>query len=250
MRYAIIIGAGPAGLTAAYELLTRTDILPIVIEQDKQPGGLSKTVDHHGNKIDIGGHRFFSKSEKVVNWWLHFLPLDPASAGKDLHIRYRGNSASFQHTGATVADEQQVMMLRPRKSRIYFKRQFFNYPIRLSGSTLLKLGLPKTLRIAFGILRAQQVKDKLVVRVKKAYPSYFGGYENFGVVQEFLDRIDNLYLVGRNGMHRYNNSDHSMLTAMAAVENIITGRKDKMNIWEINTEDVYHEEKIPGRSDN
>ncbi len=96
---------------------------------------------------------------------------------------------------------------------------------------------------AINILNPQQVKDQLVVKVKKAYPSYFGGYENFNLVQHFLDKINNLYLIGRNGMHRYNNSDHSMLTAMAAVENIIAGRKDKTNIWEINTEDEYHEEQ-------
>ena len=96
---------------------------------------------------------------------------------------------------------------------------------------------------SIGIVNAQDVKDTLVVKVKKAYPSYFGGYANFNVVRDFVDKIENLYLIGRNGMHRYNNSDHSMLTAMAAVENIITGRKDKTNIWEINTEDEYHEER-------
>jgi protoporphyrinogen oxidase len=99
------------------------------------------------------------------------------------------------------------------------------------------------------MLHAEDVKDTLVVRVKKAYPSYFGGYESFSLVQAFLDKIDNLYLIGRNGMHRYNNSDHSMLTAMAAVENIITGRKDKKNIWEINTEDEYHEEQHTAPND-
>ena len=519
MRYAIITGAGPAGLTAAYELLTKTDILPVIFEQDKQPGGLSKTIDHHGNKIDIGGHRFFSKSEKVIKWWLHFLPLETGSAGNDFHIQYKGESTSFTSTDKTVTYESQVMMLRPRKSRIYFENKFFDYPLRFSGSTLRKLGIFKTIRFGFsytyaklfphkpeqslahffrnrfgqelyktffkdytekvwgvpcerlpatwgqqrvkdlnigkvikhafksiftnnktinqsgtstslieqfmypkhgpgqmweavageieklggkiyynttvsavngnsngqvqsvevtdnatgvkkiyegdyffstmpvkelvkkinhlpvpdqvreaaesleyrdflivgiltsalaikegdaaftdnwiyiqdkhikagriqffhnwspymvkhpgdvwigaeyfcnendafwqqddetiaaaaiaemqaiGILDALQVKDKLVVKVKKAYPSYFGGYGNFSVVQDFIDKIDNLFLIGRNGMHRYNNSDHSMLTAMAAVENIITGRKDKTNIWEINTEDEYHEEQ-------
>lgn len=96
---------------------------------------------------------------------------------------------------------------------------------------------------SIGIVNAQDVKDTLVVKVKKAYPSYFGGYANFNVVRDFVDKIENLYLIGRNGMHRYNNSDHSMLTAMAAVENIIAGRKNKTNIWEINTEDEYHEER-------
>jgi protoporphyrinogen oxidase len=93
-----------------------------------------------------------------------------------------------------------------------------------------------------GILRKEDVLDALVVKVEKAYPSYYGAYKHFGVVREFLDRIENLYPVGRNGMHRYNNSDHSMLTAMTAVENIITGTTDKSNIWEINIGDEYHEE--------
>ena len=75
MKTAVIIGAGPAGLTAAYELLTKTDIKPIIVEADIQVGGLSKTIDYKGNKIDIGGHRFFSKSKKVIDWWLKFLPL-------------------------------------------------------------------------------------------------------------------------------------------------------------------------------
>lgn len=519
MKNAIIIGAGPAGLTAAYELLTKTDIVPIIFEQDGQPGGLSKTIDFHGNKIDIGGHRFFSKSEKVVNWWLQFLPLDPADNHKDFHIQYRGNSAAYNHSAYAVTDDNQVMMLRPRKSRIFFENRFFDYPLQLSVQTLRKLGFYKTIRIAFtyvrakwfprkpeqsladffcnrfgselyhtffedytrkvwgvpceklpatwgkqrvkdlnisklikhafktlfntntsihqdgtstslieqfmyprfgpgqmwetvageirkrggkiyyhstatalnagsegrlvsaevtnnitgittthegdyffstmpvrelvtklrhlpvpeevrqaagsleyrdflivgilasslaikeknkdftdnwiyiqdrgiragriqffhnwspymvqspgdiwmgveyfcnetdafwlqedkaiaaeavgemeaiGLLNAEEVKDTFVVKVKKAYPSYFGGYDQFSIVQRFLDGIENLYLVGRNGMHRYNNSDHSMLTAMAAVENILTGRKDKKNIWEVNTDDEYHEEK-------
>jgi hypothetical protein len=82
-----------------------------------------------------------------------------------------------------------------------------------------------------------------VARVKKAYPSYYGSYHHFNTVQQFADTIENLFLVGRNGMHRYNNSDHSMLTAMTAVENIVNGRKDKKNIWDINTEETYHEER-------
>lgn len=518
-RKAIIMGGGPAGLTAAYELLIHSDIIPIIIEQDKQPGGLSKTIDHNGNKIDIGGHRFFSKSEKVVNWWLNFLPLEAGNTGENIHIHYKGKSASFTNTSKITAHEGQAMMLRPRKSRIYFQNNFFDYPLRFNGSTLRKLGISKTIRIglyyiyaklfphkpeqnlthffrnrfgkelyetffkdytekvwgvpceelpatwgqqrvkdlnigkvvkhafrsifvpnkaidqsgtstslieqfmyprygpgqmwetvaqeiekrggrifydttltaingdnnrriqsvevinkttgqkkiyegdyffstmpvkelvkkvnglsvpekvshaadsleyrdflivgilasalaikesdgtftdnwiyiqdknisagriqffhnwspymvksagdiwigveyfcnetdefwqrddeliamsaiqemqSIGIVNAQDVKDTLVVKVKKAYPSYFGGYANFNVVRDFVDKIENLYLIGRNGMHRYNNSDHSMLTAMAAVENIITGRKDKTNIWEINTEDEYHEER-------
>jgi protoporphyrinogen oxidase len=517
MKTAIIIGAGPAGLTAAWELLTKTDIVPIVVEADKQVGGLSKTVQYGGNKIDIGGHRFFSKSAKVINWWLQFLPLDAAAAVNDINIHYQQKNAGFTITDSQTGHGDKVMMVRPRKSRIYYHRKFFDYPLQLNGTTIRNLGFVKMMRIgtsylraklfpvkpeenlaqffrnrfgnelyetffkdytekvwgvpcekippswgqqrikdlnvskvlrhafvslfktnktirqkgtstslieqflypkygpgqmwetvaaeverlggtimlnttvtklsgngnnaltsvtvtgdkgtttlhgdyffstmpvkelvdnleqipvprevmavataleyrdflivgiladelavkdagtgepvkdnwiyiqdntvkagrlqifnnwspfmvsnpnqtwlgveyfcnetdafwqlddqaikdiavkemvSIGILRAGQVKDTVVVKVKKAYPSYYGSYERFAVVQSFLNSIDNLFLIGRNGMHRYNNSDHSMLTAMTAVENIIQGISDKQNIWEVNTEDEYHE---------
>ncbi|HEY4207277.1 MAG TPA: NAD(P)/FAD-dependent oxidoreductase [Puia sp.] len=504
MQTAIIIGAGPAGLTAAYELLTRTDIIPVVIEADKQVGGLSKTIHFKGNRIDIGGHRFFSKSQKVVDWWLHFLPLASAQAGE-----------LPEH----AVNEDRFMLLRSRRSRIYYKRNFFDYPLQISRAMIRRLGRWKMVRIglsylrakafpirrednleqffinrfgrelyrtffseytekvwgvpcnqipaswgrqrikdldivrllrhwlknlfrrdtsvhqkntstslieqflypkfgpgqmwetvaeevtrrggrimlhtavtsltgdgaskltavgvkdlitgenmtiqgeyfistmpvkelildlrsipvpaevrqiseglqyrdflivgillcrlsledkdnapirdnwiyiqdngikagrlqffhnwspfmvarpenswlgveyfcnesdelwqrgdeeikafalaemeSIGILSKEDVKDAVVVKVKKAYPSYYGKYDQFQVVRDFLEKIINLYPVGRNGMHRYNNSDHSMLTAMAAVDNIGSGRTDKSNIWDINTEDSYHEE--------
>jgi len=90
---------------------------------------------------------------------------------------------------------------------------------------------------------AADVLDGVVVRVPKAYPAYVGAYAQFGLVREWLDAIPNLFLVGRNGMHRYNNQDHSMLTAKAAVENIVAGRTDKTNLWSINVDDDYLEEK-------
>jgi len=93
------------------------------------------------------------------------------------------------------------------------------------------------------IIDRADVLDSIVVRVPKTYPAYFGSYDDFHVVREHLDRIPNLFLVGRNGMHRYNNQDHSMLTAMTAVENIRDGVASKDNIWAVNTEEEYHEEK-------
>ena len=80
-------------------------------------------------------------------------------------------------------------------------------------------------------------------RVKKAYPAYFGAYAEFGGVRRYLDAIPNLYCVGRNGQHRYNNMDHSMLTAFAAVDCIINGAADKSAVWDVNTENEYHESK-------
>jgi len=76
MKTAIIIGAGPAGLTAALELLRRTDIRPIVLEKSDYMGGISRTVNYKGNRMDIGGHRFFSKSDRVMNWWLDVMPAE------------------------------------------------------------------------------------------------------------------------------------------------------------------------------
>ncbi|MEO5683586.1 MAG: NAD(P)/FAD-dependent oxidoreductase [Chitinophagaceae bacterium] len=520
-KTAIIIGAGPAGLTAAYELLTKTDIIPVILEADSQVGGLSKTINYKGNKIDIGGHRFFSKSQRVINWWLHFLPLDAAAKQQHIDIQYQHNHAAFDIPAAFVGRGDNIMMVRPRKSRIYYQRKFFDYPLQLNGKTIANLGLLKMMRIgnsyayaklfpvkpednlaqffsnrfgkelyetffkdytekvwgvpcekipaswgqqrikdlnvskvlrhaitalfssnktiqqkgtstslieqflypkfgpgqmwetvaaevqrlggtillntqlkhlygnnaqqltrasatnlvtgettdwnadyffssmpvkelfaqlrnipvaanvqaiaqqleyrdflivgilasdlvvkesngtglvkdnwiyiqdskvkagriqvfnnwspfmvadpgkvwlgveyfcnetddfwqqddkviaaaavkemaSIGILDPAQVEDCMVARVKKAYPSYYGSYNNFNVVQQFTDTIENLFLIGRNGMHRYNNSDHSMLTAMTAVENIMNGRKDKGNIWSINTEESYHEEE-------
>lgn len=85
--------------------------------------------------------------------------------------------------------------------------------------------------------------DSTIIRMPKTYPAYFGTYPEFGRIREYTDQIENLFLVGRNGMHKYNNQDHSMLTSMAAVENIIKGIKSKDNIWNVNSESEYHEEK-------
>src|ERR1700759_588295 len=87
-QQAIIIGAGPAGLTAAYELLKRTDIVPIILEKSDDIGGIFKTVNYKGNRIDIGGHRFFSKSDRVMNWWLNMMPIEP-SPQKEFTVTYQ-----------------------------------------------------------------------------------------------------------------------------------------------------------------
>ncbi len=94
-----------------------------------------------------------------------------------------------------------------------------------------------------GIIDKQDVIDSVVIRMPKAYPGYFGSYEHFDVVRNFTDRFDNLFLIGRTGMHRYNNQDHSMLSAMVAVENVVNDVRTKDNIWAVNTEEQYHEEK-------
>jgi protoporphyrinogen oxidase len=94
-----------------------------------------------------------------------------------------------------------------------------------------------------GLADSGDMLDTIVLRVPKAYPGYFGSYADFDQIQGFVDAIPNLFLVGRNGMHRYNNQDHSMLTARCAAEAVIAGSRDKAPLWAINIDDDYHEEK-------
>lgn len=511
-QQAIIIGAGPAGLTAAHELLTRSDILPIVLEKSGYMGGLSRTVEYKGNRLDIGGHRFFSKSDRIVDWWLRRMPLEQNGP----ETKVAGGDGSDRRTDGDGC----TMLLRSRKSRIYFLRKFFEYPVSLSVQTLKNLGMRRTLMIGLsylrvaifpprhvenledffisrfgrelyktffksytekvwgvpcdrisaewgaqrikglsikkailhffrtlvkpaddmrqkntetslieqfmyprlgpgqfwetvakdvvalggeivtdfnvdgldiqgdrvlrvsgidsdgsrrdfegdhvistmpvkellnafrpgapeevrkisnslqyrdfitvgllvkqlvvrdevspnglirdnwiyiqepevkagrlqifnnwspymvadakkvwigveyfcnqgdalwnladdemaalakieletiGIIRSSDVLDSTVIHMEKAYPAYFGSYQQFPELRVFLDGFKNLFLIGRNGMHSYNNMDHSMLAAMTAVDNIIAGRTDKSNIWSVNTEEEYHEEQM------
>ena len=522
-KSAVIVGAGPAGLTAALEFLRRSDIKPIVLESSGEIGGISRTVRYKGNRMDIGGHRFFSKSDRVMEWWLNVMPVE-AGADASQAISYQNKSRALpevenRRSAETAETTDLVMLIRPRKSRIYYLRRFFDYPITLAADTLGKLGLVRTVKIGFsyiasrlkqitpeknledffinrfgrqlyltffksytekvwgtpcneisaewgaqrikglsltsaakhflkkafgkkakadlsqkgtdtslierflypkfgpgqlwehvarmvidmggeihmhtqvdtihadnrhitgvsarneagerltysgdyyfstmpmrelvnaldipvpanvkevsdglqyrdfitvglladklsvhepdggllkdnwiyiqepdvllgrlqifnnwspymvadpskvwigleyfcyenddlwkmpdeelkkfgaselekiGILKTAHVLDGHVVRVPKTYPAYFGTYSRFDELRSFTEEFDNLYLVGRNGMHKYNNQDHSMLTAMTAVDNIIAGNFDKRSLWEINTEQEYHEQK-------
>lgn len=541
-KTAIIIGAGPAGLTAAYELVTKTNILPLVFEATDEIGGISRTCRFKGNRIDIGGHRFFSKSDRVMEWWLNILPMQGAPAQDDLVLgrdswkteaESHRRTTSSSHCQSTptpdpeVADE--VMLVRQRLSRIMFLRTFFDYPVSLSLNTVTNLGFRRMVAIAIsyawakcfpirdmrsledffinqfgsalyktffrdytekvwgvscreipadwgaqrikglslatalvhalkrivsrnsvidqktvetsliesflypkfgpgqlwetvaaqvqshggqlhmnhrivkihtdadqitgvdvehqpsgkqstimgdyffssmpvrelivafgstvprtvqevahglqyrdfmtvgiltkkllitnatarktinnvipdnwiyiqesdvrvgrlqiynnwspylivdpetvwvgmeyfctegddlwttpddafakfavaelakiGMVDPADVLDCTVIRVPKAYPAYFGTFKEFGTIRKYADRFANLFLVGRNGMHRYNNMDHSMLTAMTAVENIMQGKTEKDNVWGINAEADYHETKNSATGD-
>lgn len=517
-KIAVIAGAGPAGLTAAYELLKRTDIRPIVCEASSAIGGIAQTYNYKGNRIDIGGHRFFSKSDRVMQWWFNILPLQGAPASD---TEEKGHKIDYG-SGPDPESNDRVMLQRPRLSRIFYRRHFFPYPIGITLLVARRLGLWNTFLIGLGYIQrqlfpirdetyldafyknrfgdrlyktffedytekvwgvpcsqirsdwgAQRVKglslkralmhavkdifssdfkkaqeeretslitrfyypkfgpgqmwetvaaevqasggevhlkhrisgvhlhegkvtsvtienietgdteelacdyffstmpikhligmmtphpstivvevaeglqyrdfltvglllkklhvedrhhepqtnvpdnwiyiqersvrvgrvqifnnwspymvadakdtvwigleyfvdeggdlwvlpdqdmidlgilemesigflkredvlDACVLRMPKAYPAYIGSYDQLRVVKDFALSIPNLFLIGRNGMHRYNNQDHSMLTAMTAVDNIVSGQEDNSNIWDINLEMVYHEEK-------
>lgn len=506
----VIVGAGPAGLTAARELQLAGFTKITVVEADSQVGGISRTVNYKGNRIDIGGHRFFSKSDWVMQWWADVLPVQAGFMDQSPNLRYQGqqrDNLPVSHQAAR--NEEEVMLLRSRLSRIYYNKRFFDYPLKLNLATLRKLGLNKTItfgisyalaRLApikpekslqdflinrfgqklyrqffkeytekvwgvpceeisadwgaqrikslsilsaighaikqalgldksvsqtsliesfiypkygpgqmwetvarqfvaaggvlamqkkvigfemvqnsidsvsiegesgqvekypcdiaistmpiseltqalpshwsshareiakgleyrdfitvgllydqsalvqplednwiyiqepgvqvgrvqvfnnwspfmvakpgtvwmgleffcresdalwqlsdedikalaqkemhqIGLIKQPQSQDAVVIRVPKAYPGYFGeAYKRFGELRAELDKIPNLFLIGRNGMHRYNNQDHSMLTARMAVETILSGSSDKAPIWSVNIDDEYHEE--------
>src|SRR5216684_3140687 len=124
-KIAVIAGAGPAGLTAALELLRRSDITPIVIEADTQVGGISKTINYRGNRMDLGGHRFFSKSDWVMRWWQEILPVaaDQRAFDGPLRINYQGQSRDFKPEGLAPASSDAVMLVRQRVSRIFYRRR-------------------------------------------------------------------------------------------------------------------------------
>ncbi|HEY4355774.1 MAG TPA: NAD(P)/FAD-dependent oxidoreductase [Acidobacteriaceae bacterium] len=229
-RRAIIIGAGPAGLTAALEFLRRTDVQPIVLEASDEIGGISRTIRYNGNRMDIGGHRFFSKSDRVMQWWMELMPPDiseeaptgvaisyqgkqrqvavPAKLEQEPPLRGMGPLAVIEteteetdpldheivsehgHTETVVAanvasDDDLVMLVRPRKSRIYYLRKFFDYPIKLTGSTISNLGPVRMVKIGYSYLMSRvrpiaeekSLEDFLINRFgRELYLTFFKSY--------------------------------------------------------------------------
>jgi protoporphyrinogen oxidase len=186
-KIAIIAGAGPAGLTAALELLRRSDITPIVFEADSQVGGISKTVIYRGNRMDLGGHRFFSKSDWVMRWWQNILPVahEQAQPPYALRIHYQGQSRKLHRQGNAPVSGEAVMLLRARLSRIFYRRRFFNYPLTLDLGTLKNLGVIEALRIGLSYGRAQftptsseiTLEDFLINRFgSRLYRTFFKDY--------------------------------------------------------------------------
>lgn len=178
---AIIIGAGPAGLTAAYELVTKTDIKPIIIEKTNDIGGLSKTVVYHGNRIDIGGHRFFSKSDTVMKWWREILPMQGSESIKDKS----GIAFNIATNGPDPEKTDRVMLVRNRLSRIFFLGKFFDYPVKLNWKTISNLGIVRIIKIGWTYLIARtfpvknsgSLEDFFINRFgKELYRTFFKDY--------------------------------------------------------------------------
>ena len=158
MKKVIIVGAGPAGLTAAYELLKKSDEMDVtVLEESQDMGGISKTVRYKGNRMDMGGHRFFSKVPEVNEWWAQMLPQQGAPAWDDIYLK---RSVETAPGGPDPEKEDRVMLTRNRVSRIYFDKKFFDYPISLKWETFKNMGLATTIVAGFSYLKATIFKRK------------------------------------------------------------------------------------------
>lgn len=186
-KIAVIAGAGPAGLTAALELLRQSDITPIVFEADTQVGGLAKTINYGGNLMDLGGHRFFSKSDWVMRWWQEILPVAEAQTRQSNPplIHYQGQSRELISGGPAPASSDAVMLVRQRLSRIFYRRRFFDYPLTLNARTIKNLGLVEALKIGLSYGQAQlnnraperTLEDFLINRFgNRLYRTFFKSY--------------------------------------------------------------------------
>jgi protoporphyrinogen oxidase len=175
-KIAVIAGAGPAGLTAALELLRRTDITPVVFESDSQVGGIAKTINYRGNRMDLGGHRFFSKSDWVMRWWQEILPVAHEEVGGagSLRIDYQGQSRHLNADSSGSPSSDAVMLIRRRLSRIFYRRRFFNYPLTLNAATLKNLGITEALRIGLSYGRSQLSSISPEVTLEDFFVNRFG----------------------------------------------------------------------------
>ena len=182
MQKVVIIGAGPAGLSAAYELSKKHEGYAVtVLEKSDMIGGISKTVRYNGNRMDIGGHRFFSKDQEVVRWWQEIMPLQGAPAMDDLLLN---RDVPLAEGGPDPEKEDRVMLNRNRVSRIYYEKHFFDYPISLKWATLKTMGFGTTMKVGFSYLHSVFRKlpetnlENFYINSfgRKLYSMFFEGY--------------------------------------------------------------------------
>lgn len=182
MKKVIIIGAGPAGVTAAYELLKqKCGMEVIVLEETSAIGGISRTVRFKGNRMDIGGHRFFSKDKSVNDWWQEVMPKQGKPTYDDIVL---GRKMPLKEGGPDPEKEDRVMLRRNRVSRIYYGRKFFDYPIKMNANTIRNMGFATTMQAGFSYLKSVFVKKEenclenfYINRFgRKLYSMFFEGY--------------------------------------------------------------------------
>lgn len=183
METVIIIGAGPAGLTAGLELLKNGagEYRVLLLEQSGEVGGISRTVRYNGNRMDIGGHRFFSKNRRVTEWWEEIMPLQGKPSFDD---KLLGREKELAPGGPDPETEDRVMLLRRRVSRIYYLKRFFDYPISMKWQTLRNMGFARTMKAGFSYFKTifhkrqeNSLEDFYINRFGKVlYSMFFEGY--------------------------------------------------------------------------
>ncbi|MCR5510895.1 MAG: NAD(P)/FAD-dependent oxidoreductase [Lachnospiraceae bacterium] len=219
MSKVLIIGAGPAGLTAAYELLKADKGYEVtVLEESSSFGGISKTVEYKGNRMDMGGHRFFSKIPEVNQWWDNMLPLQGSPTWDDIKLN---RPMPVKEGGPDPEKEDRVMLTRHRVSRILFDSKFYDYPISLKPETFKNFGFITTMKVGFSYMasvfhkRPEDNLENLYINNfgKKLYGMFFEYYtENlwgrhpseidaswgkqrtkglsiFGIIKDYLGRL-------------------------------------------------------------
>ncbi len=241
-KTALIIGAGPAGLTAAYQLLKTTDILPLVVEESDFIGGISRTATHNGNRMDIGGHRFFSKNEQVNKIWQELMPLQCKPSFDDIKT---GTEKTLADIGADPETDEKALLIRNRVSRIFYLRKFFDYPISLKPETFINMGLSRTVKAGFGYIHSCIFKleeDSL----RNFYINRFGKplYEMF-----FEDYTEKLWGINPSGISAdWGAQRVKGLSLTKAVLNVLTKpfkKGDKVETSLI--EQFYYPKKGPGQ---
>lgn len=182
MKKVVVIGAGPAGITAAFELLKNSKNYAVtILEETNYIGGISRTVQYHGNRMDIGGHRFFSKDQEVIKWWNNLMPLQGKPSFDDILTE---RSFTLAPNGPNPETEDNVMLKRRRVSRIYYKQKFFDYPIKLNFNTILNMGVFTTICAGLSYLRSiicklpeSSLENFYINRFgRKLYSMFFAGY--------------------------------------------------------------------------
>ncbi len=145
----VIIGAGPAGLSTAYELAKSDEFDITVLELESFVGGISRTVNYKNNRMDIGGHRFFTKNERVSNVWHEIMPLQSKPSMDDVLLNRK---IELDPNGADPQTSDVVILKRNRVSRIYFIKKFFDYPISMKMRTFINMGFWRTMKAGFGYI--------------------------------------------------------------------------------------------------
>lgn len=177
----IIIGAGPAGITAAFQLLKNTGIKPIILEESEFVGGISRTAIYKNNRMDLGGHRFFTKNMQVMKIWEKLMPIQGSPSMDDINL---GREFNWSPSGPNPETEDKVFLLRNRVSRIFYLRKFFNYPISLSAETFANMGFVRTMKAGIGYLasiihkrKEKSLEDFYINRFgKPLYEMFFEDY--------------------------------------------------------------------------